>query len=525
MRFSLFLGFVLAVIAASARADVTVASLFADGMVLQRDIAHPVWGWADPGERVDVRFRDQQYTTRAGKDGRWQVTLAPLGASAEPAVLVLKGKNRLELRDILVGDVWLCSGQSNMEWAVSTALNPQPEAAAANFPQIRHCKITRTVGETPAATVEATWATCSPATVLRFSAVGYFFARDQHRTLGVPIGIVTSAWGGTQVESWISADALAADPDFAVVQTRWQQRLAAFPAEDLKQQAAIATWEKEAAAAKAAGKKFTQRKPAAAEGPGSRWLPTGLYNGMIHPLRPFPFRGVLWYQGEANEFRAAEYGKLFQTMIRQWRTDWQREDWPFYFVQLANYATPNDPSGQTWAFLREAQAAALALPQTGMIVTVDIGEDRNIHFKNKQEAGRRLSLIARAQLQHEALEFSGPLYLSAKVEGAAIRVSFSHARGLRFRDGRAAGFEIAGADQKFHPAHTELDGETVLVRAEAVPAPVAVRYAWRNTPEVSLFNDAGLPAAPFRSDDWPASGESIAAKVFDSSPTIARRFR
>jgi sialate O-acetylesterase len=495
--------FAAALLTLSLRAEISLAPLFRDGMVMQRDVPHPVWGRAEAGERVEVRLLAQMKTAVADRQGRWQVVLDPLSVSTKAATLKVSGKSQVSVRDILVGDVWLCSGQSNMEWAVSTALNPEKEAEVADFPLIRHCKVTRTVAEHPAEEVAAVWQACSPATVLRFSAVGYFFARDQHLKKGVPIGIVTSAWGGTPIESWISEETLKGDRDFAVIFARWRQLLLDYPAEEAKQLAAIAQWEQEAAAAKAAGQPFKSRKPMPAEGPGSRWLPGGLFNGMIHPLVPFPFKGVLWYQGEANEFRAAEYGKLFRTMISQWRRAFGHPDLPFYFVQLANFATRNDPTGQTWAFLREAQAEALTLPHTGMVVAADIGDDKDIHFKNKQEVGRRLSLLARAKLDGEQVASTGPVFAGVEMLPGKLRVKFRQAQGLENRSGLNGDFQIAAEDQIFHPAEVRVDGDTVTLQADAVPAPVAVRYGWSNTPRLSLFNGAGLPAAPFRSDNWP----------------------
>lgn len=497
-------GAAITLLALSLQAEIRLAPLFRDGMVMQRDVPHPVWGRAGAGERIRVRFQGQEKTAVADEKGRWQVLLAPLPVSAQPSTLRVSGDGQRSVRDILVGDVWLCSGQSNMEWAVSTARNPEQEAAAARYPLIRHCKVTRTVAEQPTDKVEASWQTCSPATVLRFSAVGYYFARDQHSHLGIPIGIVTSAWGGTQVESWLSEETLKADQEFSVVFARWRQLLADYPAEEAKQAAVIAQWEREAAQAKAAGEPFKKRKPPAAEGPGSRWLPGGLFNGMINPLVPFPFKGVLWYQGEANEFRAAEYGRLFRTMISQWRRDFGNPALPFYFVQLANFPTRNDPTAQTWAFLREAQAEALTLPHTGMVVAADIGDTQDIHFKNKQEVGRRLSLLARAGLAGEKIASSGPLYAGVEASAGELRVKFHHAQGLENRSQTLGDFLIAGEDRRFHPAEVTVENDTLRLRAKAVPVPVAVRYGWSNTPQLSLFNDAGLPAAPFRSDNWPA---------------------
>lgn len=487
-----------------ARTDVVVAPIFADGMVLQRETPHPIWGRAEPQERVQVEFARQTKAAITDATGRWQVALDPLPASAQPATLTIIGRRtRIQLRDIVVGDVWLCSGQSNMEWTVPTAANPRQEAAEADYPLIRHCKIGRAAPETPAESVAADWQVCSPATVLKFSAVGYFFARDQWRHRGVPVGIVTSAWGGTQIESWISAPALRTNPDFSIVWERWQEVLSDFPAADAKQNVLIEAWQKQAALANAEGKPFTTRRPSRWKDQIARLRPGGLFNGMIHPVTNFPFRGVLWFQGEANEFRPAEYGKLFRTMIAQWRSAFGRPDLPFYYAQLANFATVGDSTGETRAFLREAQAEALQLPHTGMVVTCDIGEDDDIHFKNKQEVGRRFSALVLSSLDRKLIVASGPRFLGIQVERNAIRVKFFPGDSLVSRQRAMEGFEVAGEDRRFYPANALISGSAVILKADSVLVPVAVRYAWKNTPKMSLFNAAGFPASPFRSDNWP----------------------
>jgi sialate O-acetylesterase len=497
-----------------ARADVTLAPLFHDHAVLQCDQPVPVWGQAEPGEAVTVAFGGQNLRTIAGVDGRWLVRLAPLPASSHPAELVVTGKNTVRATDVLVGEVWLCSGQSNMEFPVNDPKiayfkldNAAAEVAAADYPLIRQFKVARAVAAAPAASVRGDWAVCSPETVGQFTAAGYFFARDLHRKLGVPVGIINSTWGGTPVESWMSAQALAA-PEFHAVAARWQQMLAEFPSKKTEADAAIAAWNRAEAAAKANGPAahaiFLQqnRRPRLPRGPGDPWTPSGLFNGMIAPLVPAAFRGVLWYQGESNAERASEYRALFGTMITQWRETWARGNFPFYFVQLANYRLPSDPSGATYAFLREAQAQTLALPNTGMAVTIDIGNPDDIHPGNKQEVGHRLALIAETNTYGCAGEASGPVVASVSRDGAALRVKFTHAEGLATRHASSTGFALAGADKVFHPADVRVEGDSVVVSSSAVPAPVAVRYAWANAPSATLFNSAGLPASPFRTDKW-----------------------
>jgi sialate O-acetylesterase len=490
--------------AASALADITLAPLFRDGAVLQRDQSLVVWGRAAAAERVEVKFRGQAVSAITGADGRWRVTLQPEKASTVPSELVATGANTVVVRDVLVGDVWLCSGQSNMAMLVRNSNDAEREMAAANFPQIRQYKVPTLASAKRAEDVAATWVACSPATAGNFSAAAYYFARDLHKRLGVPIGIINSSWGGTQIEGWISEDTLREVPFAKEIFSRWETRLAGYPSAVAAYEKAKSKWETDRKSAEATGKAFKRGKAKAPEGPGSRWMPGGIYNAMIAPLVPYSVRGVLWYQGEANATRHNEYAALFTAMIKQWRADFC-QPLPFYFVQLANFENNAGNKGDVWAFQREAQAKALVLPNTAMVVTIDVGDTKDIHPKNKQEVGRRLALHARRQLLGERVEADGPVFTGAKAEGAAMRVTFARGGALKLEapkgDGRIA-FEVAGADKVFVPAEATIDGRTLLVSAESVAAPVAVRYAWRNSPDARLFNAAGLPAAPFRSDKW-----------------------
>ena len=490
------------VIATNAFADITLAPLFRDGVVLQRDQPLTVWGKAAAAEKVEIKFRSQTASVITAADGRWRVTLRPEKAAAFSSELVAKGANTVVVRDVLVGDVWLCSGQSNMAFLVRNVNDAEREIAAADFPVIRQFKVPTVVADKPADDVGGTWTACTPATVGGFSAVAYFFARDLHQKLWVPIGIVNSSWGGTQIEAWLSEPALRANPAAKEIFGRWEERMAEYPQKLTQHATAMSKWEKDRV--EGAGTKGKKRAaPAKPEGPGSRWVPGGLFNAMIAPLVPYTMRGVLWYQGEANGVRSSEYASLFTGLIKQWRADFG-QPLPFYFVQLANFerggGKPDD-----WAFLREAQAKALALPHTGMAVTIDIGDPKDIHPRNKQDVGHRLALHARHQIFGEKIETDGPMFAGAKSEDGAMRVTFTHAAGLRLEpsksDGRVS-FEIAGENRKFVPAEARVDGDALVVSSKAVQHPVAVRYAWRNSPEARLFNAAGLPAAPFRSDDW-----------------------
>jgi sialate O-acetylesterase len=494
---------------AAARADVTLAPLFRDGAVLQQGKPVPVWGRAVAGEKIAVAFGGQTVSATTGADGRWTVVLAPLAASALGADLVARGQNIVTVHDVVVGEVWLCSGQSNMEWPVERAQEAAKEIAAAHYPLIRQIQIEQTVADTPRETVGGEWQAASPATVGKFTAVGYFFARDLFQKLGVPIGIVHSSWGGTPVESWLSPAALASNPAFAMVGERWRKNLAEYPANKSAYEPALADWTKAEAAAQMQGAKahaaFLQRRPRprVPHGPGDSWTPTGPFNGMISPLLPYALRGVLWYQGESNSERPGEYYALFAALITSWRAHFGQGDFPFYWVSLANYKMPGDPTGAAFAYLREAQAQALALPNTGQALAIDVGNPDTIHPLNKQEIGRRLALIAKARIYQIPCDWSGPVFAGATSEHGAMRVRFVHDEGgLLAHDRPVQSLEVAGADRKFHPAQGRIEGAMLVVSAREVPAPVAVRYAWKNAPEANLFNGAGLPAAPFRSDNW-----------------------
>ena len=490
-----------ALLALDASAAVELAPLFTDHAVLQRDQPLPVWGRATPGETITVTFHDQTAQTTTAADGRWSVRLKPLAADIQPAELVVAGANILTLRDVVVGDVWLASGQSNMEWPVNRTRDAAQEMAEANFPLIRHLKIEHVSSPSRSEAVKAAgWRAASPETVGGFTAVGYFFAREVHRKINVPIGIIHSSWGGTAIESWLSDSARNSTSLAAKLAARWAQsksewtpeRIARYPAD-------LAAWRKADAEAKATKTKNLLPWPQPPATDDSPALPGGLFNAMIAPLQPVALRGVLWYQGEGNADHADEYAELFSALIRTWRTEWDRRELPFYFVQIPNFAD-DDARGQKWAKLREAQAKALALAATGMAVAIDIGDPENIHPLNKQEVGRRLALLALSRTYDRPEESSGPQFVRAVREGVALRVTFQHAGGLMARDGPVQSVEVAGVDEIFHPASAVIEREALIVSSPAVPKPVAVRYAWSNAPTANLYNSAGLPAAPFRSD-------------------------
>ncbi|MBI4622986.1 MAG: sialate O-acetylesterase [Verrucomicrobia bacterium] len=490
------------------RADVTPAALFGDHAVLQRDKLVPVWGRADAGEKVTVIFGAQIRSATAGSDGSWIVFLDPLSAATQGADLTIAGRNTIILRNIVVGEVWLCSGQSNMEFAVSRAANAAQEIATANFPLLRHVRIEHAVAEAPtAATKTDGWKAATPENVGGFTAVGYFFARDIFQKLGVPVGLVHSSWGGTPVEAWMSPAAMAGNPAFRIAGERWQQTLAAYPQAKADYEAQLASWTKAQAAAKGPAAQAAWAKnnprPRVPRGAGDPWTPTGLFNGMINPLLPYALRGVLWYQGENNADRASEYHALFAAMITHWRAHFGQGDIPFFWVNLANFKNNGDQTGRNYAFLREAQTQTLSLPNTGQALAIDIGNPNDIHPTNKQDVGRRLALLAKTRIYGIVGDDTGPTFAGIGREGLALRVRFAHAGGgLIAHDKPVQSLEIAGADRVFHRAEGKIERDTLLVSSPAVRDPVAVRYAWQNAPEANLYNGAGLPAVPFRSDVW-----------------------
>ena len=494
----LSLVFLYVALSADLWADVRLPALFGNHMVVQRDMPIHVWGWADPGEAVSVAFRGESAGTTASPDGRWEIFLEPAEAGG-PYDLAIDGENSIRLTDILVGDVWVGSGQSNMQWPLERANNAATEIAAAQHPGIRYFTVTRTAADTRKDVVEGEWRIVTPETAGEFSGLAYFFSRHLHTELGVPFGIIISAWGGTPAQSWTSSRALSADPALAEFVTKFEaDGEAARPGYD----AAFADWERRAAEAEAAGEDAPRRPPRPRTLNPSA-TPSWLFNGMIAPLTPYPIRGVIWYQGEndANNRQALLYRRLFRSLIEDWRHEWGQGAFPFLFVQLPNFA--GGAEGSEWPELREAQAMALGLAGTGMAVTIDIGDSTDIHPGNKQDAGLRLALAARAIAYGEqGLEFSGPMYRQTTRQGSALRLWFDHAgSGLQARGAPLVGFELAGSDGKFVKADASIDGSSVILTSPEVEAPVQARYAWGDDPQSNLINGAGLPASPFRTMD------------------------
>lgn len=487
-----------------ASADVKLPAIIGDNMVLQNGMETPIWGMADPGEKVTVTMGDQRAVTVADDNGKWKVALSQWEAGG-PFEMTVAGNNKITLKNILVGEVWVCSGQSNMQWSVKNSNNPDEEIAAANYPKFRLFSVKRTVADTPQDDCEGSWLECNPETVPWFSAVGYFFGRLLHKELDTPVGMIHTSWGGTPAESWTSLPTLKTDSTFNSIIERWDGILEAYPEAQKKYEEKLAKWEEESKKAKADGKE-APRKPRGPVGPNHPHRPASLYNAMIAPLVPYAIKGAIWYQGESNAGRAYQYRKLFPTMIYDWRRSWEQGEFPFLFVQLANFMKIDpQPVESAWAELREAQLMTLSLPNTGMAVTIDIGEANDIHPRNKQDVGRRLALWALGETYDEDVIYSGPIYKSMKARGNKIVLSFDHiGGGLMAKGGNPLkGFAIAGQDFKFVWAKAEIKENKVIVWSDEVPSPVAVRYAWVNNPVCNLYNEVGLPASPFRTDYWP----------------------
>ncbi len=482
--------------------DVTLPKLISDGVVFQRDHAIRIWGEADPGEKVAVHLAGRSGHATADADRRWSLELDALPAGG-PYVLAVRGRNQLEVKDVYLGELWIASGQSNMEWLLRETTGAVEEIAASQNEGIRVFKVKRALMDQRQTDVSGNWRAASPENSGGFTAVGYYFAKFIQAKLGVPVGIVDSTWGGTPATAWTPREVLERDAELEGFITRYEEACRVFPERNPVYLEKLRAWEA------ASGPKPTREqwlvRPPQPVGPGHPSTPAGLFNGMIAPLTPLRVRGVIWYQGESDAPRAATYRKLFPAMIESWRREWQQPELPFLYVQIANYIAKRDTAaGSPWAELREAQLQTLSVPRTGMAVTIDIGEAEDIHPRNKREVGRRLSLLARQQIYGETLETSGPVLVRATRDGATWRLRFSHtAGGLKSNDGGAIrGFTLAGADRRFVSAEARVEGDELIVSG-SVPEPVAVRYAWAENPDATLANAAGLPASPFRTDDWP----------------------
>jgi sialate O-acetylesterase len=466
---------ILLVFVTIANADVKLPAIISDNMVIQADKEIKIWGWAEPNEKITVAIDKQTVNTKADDNGKWLVKLKPIpkGVTGKPYEMIVKGNNTITIKNILVGEVWLASGQSNMVCSVNISMNSEQETKNANYPMIRLFTVRATPSLIPVEDLNGTWIECSPDTVRGFSAVAYFFGRNIHEKLNIPVGLINSSWGDTPAEAWTSLEGVRSSNDLRPIVIQLENLIKQFKEDEHKK--------------KVSG--FRE--------------PTVLFNSMISPITNFTIRGVIWYQGESNVQKAYQYRKLFPAMIEDWRKKWN-DSFPFLYVQLANFMERKPfPSESSWSELREIQLMTLSVSDTAMAVAIDIGDEKNIHPLNKQDVGLRLSLAALSKVYGKDIIYSGPIYKSMKIEDNKIRLYFEHiGGGLKIGSGNELkGFAIAGKDKKFYWANAIIDGDTVIVSNENVTKPYVVRYAWADNPECNLYNKENLPASPFRTDN------------------------
>lgn len=497
----------LALFSLNAQSEVTLPHMLSSHMVLQRDQPIHLWGWAEPGEQVAANLHNTSATTKADGLGHWSLYLPPEKAGG-PYQVTISGTNRITLDDVLIGDVWFASGQSNMQFPLlgfpgnADMRNGAEEIRNANQPTLRLMHIQTKASPYPLEDVNTgtlenpsqsvTWTTCTPETAAGFSAVAYLFGREISNREHVPIGLIDSTWGGTPAESWVSLDSLSADASLMPVFAQWADKSRnQFDVPRLREQE-----KREDDAAKAAG----QTAPKHDWHPNlDSWDPAWLYNAMVAPAVNYPIKGVIWYQGESNSDvrRASTYEAVFSTLIEDWRKQWRVGDFPFLFVQISSFRST---AGENWPVIREAQRRTLSLVNTGMAVTIDIGDPDNVHPSNKQDVATRLTLAARDIAYGEHVEDSGPAYRQTGIEGNQVHVWFDHAEGLTAKGGSPAGFEVAGDNHNFEKAEARIEGDHIVVSSPQVQNPKYVRYGWQNAPVLNLFNGAGLPASPFTSE-------------------------
>jgi sialate O-acetylesterase len=472
--------------------DVRVPAIIGDHMVLQQGQRDRVWGWADPNEEITVTIDGQTHKANAGSDGKWSVSLDPMRAGG-PHTLVVQGKNTLKFNDVLIGEVWICSGQSNMQWSVNISKDADIEKLTADYPKIRLISVPNLGTQEPRDTFNGKWSVCSPESVGNFSAVGYYFGRQLHETLDIPIGLVNNAWGGSACEAWVRRDLLEQDERYKPLIERWVRNETTF--EELSQKSDLNDDQK---------KQLTslQQQMRGNARPGN------IYNGVLKSHIGYGVRGAIWYQGESNAGRAYQYRDLFPLMIKSWRDEWAQGDFSFYWVQLADFlAEKPEPGDSSWAELREAQTMTMTkLPRTGEAVIIDLGEGNDIHPRNKQDVAKRLARWALAKDYGVQVTHQSPTFKAMEKQDNKVTLTFDHAgKGLRsFDTNEPRGFAIAGDDRKFLWAQAKIVApDKVVVWNDQVSHPEAVRYAWADNPVCNLYSSDGLPVTPFRTDDWP----------------------
>lgn len=501
----------------ASQAKLELPALFSDHMVLQKNAALPIWGWAAPGQKITVKIQDQEKSATANASGKWQLTLDKMDAPG-PHVMHVHGEQKITIQDVLVGEVWLGSGQSNMAWTVSRSRNFDKEKPRAAFPQVRMFTVQRQSASTPTERCKGSWKVCSPETVGNFSATAYFFGRHLHQKLSTPVGLINSSWGGTAIEAWTSMPVQQETKALTPLLADWKKRDESWDPEaaDARFKQQLAKWQKkmdqwklQSAAADGNKPPRKPRRPRKPANPAQNQNhPANLFNGMIQPLIPYAMRGAIWYQGERNA-RTLETAALYETqlplLIQDWRKRWNAE-FPFAWVQLPNFKKRVEAATQhsAWAVIRDSMRKSLKVPNTGMAITIDVGMAKDIHPKNKQAVGNRLGRWALSKVYGKKAMAMGPLFVRAKTVDATIVCTFRYGRGMKCRRKakECKGFAIAGEDQVWHPATATIDGRTVVVSSPKVPAPVAVRYAWADNPDCNLVGRSGIPASPFRTDSW-----------------------
>lgn len=490
------------------RAELKLPAVIGDHMVLQQKQANPIWGWDTPGTRVTVTFAGQKQTATADADGKWTVKLGPESANATPQALTIAGTSVRELADVLVGEVWMCSGQSNMQFALSQSYNGDIEALASNFPNLRLISVPQVGTQELKTDFKGKWEAATPTTVKDFSAVGFLYGRYLHEALNVPVGLIDNSWGGSAAEAWVRRETIEKEPQLAALMEATRTREAYLQSEkgQADHEAAMAKW-------KVAVEKAKAEKTTAPRAPNSpaQWLtgnarPGNIFAGVVHPTLGYGMKGVIWYQGESNASRAYEHATLFPFMIEQWRKEWAQGDFSFYWVQLADYmAEKPEPGESNWAELRETQTKTLRLPNTGQAVIIDVGEGRDIHPRNKQEVAARLVRWALAKDYGVKIAYRSPEYKSVDIGGgkAVVTIDCFGSTLRAFDVAEAKGFAVCGEDKVWRWATGKvIPPNKVEVSSELVAAPIAVRYAWADNPVCNLQSSDGLPVTPFRTDDF-----------------------
>jgi sialate O-acetylesterase len=511
--------------ATAARAELKMPAIFGDHMVLQQKQSNPIWGWDTPGTKVTVSFGGQTKTADAGADGKWTVKLDPLPANAKPQSLSIQGSTKRDLQDVLIGEVWMCSGQSNMQWTVGADWKAEVESLASKHPNFRLITVPIVGTQELKTDFTGEWKAVTPETCKGFSAVGFFYGRFLHEILGVPVGLINNSWGGSAAEAWVRRESIEKDPRFKTLVEGWKQREKQIGSPEAKAafEKAMADWTVKSEAAKKAGQPVPRPPQSPEQQLSGNSRPGNIFAGMVNPTLGYGMKGVIWYQGESNAGRAWEYRQLFPYMIEQWRAEWKQGDFPFYWVQLADFKaeTPGEFDAQ-WAELREAQTRTLSLPNTGEAVIIDLGESNDIHPKNKYDVAARLVRWALAKDYGFAqMTCQSPAYKEMSVAGNKAVLKFDHVgAGLRTLDvSDVRGFVICGEDRKWTHAKAAIKGpDTIEVWADGVKAPVAVRYAWADNPVCNVLSKEGLPMTPFRTDDFPMITDPANQKAAAATP-------